>query len=194
VAERMLGSLWEADDAVQEAWLRLSRAEMSDVENLGGWLTTVVARICLNMLHARTSRREEPLDVHMPEPIVSRTDGTDPEHEALLADSVGLALLIVLDRLAPAERLAFVLHDIFGMPFAEIAKAVGRSSGHSPGRIPRRVRTVKSSACVAKNYPRSIEGAPDAQSPGRICRRSWRDWECRRLADRIKKHLSELLV
>src|SRR6266545_196114 len=99
VAYRMLGSLSEADDAVQEAWLRLSRADTSDVENLGGYLTTVVARICLNMLHARTSRREEPWGVHMPEPIVSRADETDPEHQALLADSVGLALLIVLDRL-----------------------------------------------------------------------------------------------
>src|SRR6266542_6797873 len=108
VAYRMLGSLSEADDAVQEAWLRLSRAQRSDVENLGGYLTTVVARICLNMLHARTSRREEPLGVHMPEPIVSRTDGTDPEHEVLLADSLGLALLIVLDWLSPAERVAFV--------------------------------------------------------------------------------------
>src|SRR3954447_1215812 len=113
VAYRMLGSVSEADDAVQEAWLRLSRADTSDVENLGGWVTTVVARVSLNMLRARNLRREEPIDVHVPEPIVDREDGTDPEHEALLADSVGLALLVVLETLSPAERLAFVLHDMF---------------------------------------------------------------------------------
>ncbi len=127
VAYRMLGSLSEADDAVQEVWLRLSRADRSDVENLGGWLTTVTARVCLNLLRSRRSRREEPLGVHMPEPIVSRADGVDPEHEALLADSVGLALLVVLEMLAPAERLAFVLHDLFGVPFDEIGPIVGRS-------------------------------------------------------------------
>jgi RNA polymerase sigma factor (sigma-70 family) len=128
VAYRMLGSLSEADDAIQEAWLRLSRADASGVENLGGWLTTVVARVCLDMLRWRESRREEPLGVRLPEPIVSREDGIDPEQEALLADSVGLALLVVLDTLAPAERLAFVLHDLFAMPFDEIAPIVGRSS------------------------------------------------------------------
>jgi RNA polymerase sigma factor (sigma-70 family) len=128
VAYRMLGSLSEADDAIQEAWLRLSRADASGVENLGGWLTTVVARVCLDMLRSRESRREEPLGVRLPEPIVSREDGIDPEQEALLADSVGLALLVVLDTLAPAERLAFVLHDLFAMPFDEIAPIVGRSS------------------------------------------------------------------
>jgi RNA polymerase sigma factor (sigma-70 family) len=127
VAYRMLGSLSEADDAVQEAWLRVSRADTSDVENLGGWLTTVVARVCLNMLRSRKARREEPLELRMPDPIVSRADGVDPEHEALLADSVGLALLVVLDTLAPAERLAFVLHDMFGVPFDEIAQIVERS-------------------------------------------------------------------
>jgi RNA polymerase sigma factor (sigma-70 family) len=127
VAYRMLGSLTEADDAVQETWLRLSRADTSGVENLGGWLTTVVARVCLNMLRARASRREEPLGVHMPDPVVSREEGVDPEHEALLADSVGLALLVVLERLDPAERLAFVLHDMFAVPFDEIAPMVGRS-------------------------------------------------------------------
>ena len=127
VAYRMLGSLSEADDAVQESWLRLSRSDTSGVENLGGWLTTVVARVCLDMLRSRKSRREEPLDVHVPEPIVSREAGTDPEHEALLADSVGLALLVVLETLAPAERLAFVLHDMFAVPFDEIAPIVGRS-------------------------------------------------------------------
>jgi RNA polymerase sigma factor (sigma-70 family) len=127
VAYRMLGSLSEADDAVQEAWLRLSRADTSDVENLGGWLTTVVGRVSLNMLRSRRLRREEPLGVHVPEPIVDRADGTDPEHEALLADAVGLALLIVLDTLSPPERLAFVLHDMFAVPFDEIAPIVDRS-------------------------------------------------------------------
>src|SRR5215216_635215 len=128
VAYRMLGSRSEADDAVQEAWLRLSRSDASGVENLRGWLTTVVARVCLDALRARTSRREEPLDVHLPEPIVSPADGRDPEYEALQADSVGLALLVVLDTLAPAERLAFVLHDLFDVPFDEIGPMVGRSA------------------------------------------------------------------
>jgi RNA polymerase sigma-70 factor, ECF subfamily len=127
VAYRMLGSLSEADDAVQDAWLRLSRSDTSDVENLGAWLTTVVARVSLNMLRSRRLRHEEPLGVHVPEPIVDRADGTDPEHEALLAGSVGLALLIVLETLAPAERLAFVLHDMFAVPFDEISAIVDRS-------------------------------------------------------------------
>jgi RNA polymerase sigma factor (sigma-70 family) len=127
VAYRMLGSLSEADDAVQEAWLRLSRTDADEVENLGGWLTTVVARVSLNMLRSRRSRREEARDVHVPEPIVDRADGTDPEHEALLADSVGLALLVVLETLSPPERLAFVLHDMFAVPFDEIAPIVDRS-------------------------------------------------------------------
>src|SRR5437660_7279135 len=127
VAYRMLGSQAEADDAVQESWLRLSRSDTSDVKNLGGWLATVVARVCLDMLRSHKSRREEPLEASMPEPIMSREGGIDPEQEALLADSVGLALLIVLDTLAPAERLAFVLHDIFAMPFDEIAPIVERS-------------------------------------------------------------------
>jgi RNA polymerase sigma factor (sigma-70 family) len=127
VAYRMLGSLSEADDAVQEAWLRLSRTDASEVENLGGWLTTVVARVSLNMLRSRNVRREDALGVHMPDPIVDRADGVDPEHEALLADSVGLALLVVLETLSPPERLAFVLHDIFAVPFDEIAPIVDRS-------------------------------------------------------------------
>jgi RNA polymerase sigma-70 factor (ECF subfamily) len=127
VAYRMLGSLSEADDAVQDTWLRLSRTDTSEVENLGGWLTTVVARVSLNMLRSRQSRREQPLGVHVPEPIIDRVDGTDPEHEALLADSVGLALLVVLETLTPAERLAFVLHDMFAVPFDEIAPIVERS-------------------------------------------------------------------
>jgi RNA polymerase sigma factor (sigma-70 family) len=127
VAYRMLGSLSEADDAVQEAWLRLSRSDADAIENLGGWLTTVVGRVALNMLRSRRSRREEPLDVRVPEPIVDRADGTAPEHEALLADSVGLALLVVLETLSPPERIAFVLHDIFAVPFDEIAPVVERS-------------------------------------------------------------------
>lgn len=127
VAYRMVGSLSEADDAVQETWLRLSRTNASEVENLGGWLTTVVARVSLNMLRARKTRREESLGIRLPEPILDRADGVDPEHEALLADSVGLALLVVLESLSPPERLAFVLHDIFAVPFDEIAPIVDRS-------------------------------------------------------------------
>jgi RNA polymerase sigma-70 factor, ECF subfamily len=127
VAYRMLGSLTEADDAVQEAWLRISRADSGGIENMRGWLTTIVARICLNALKSRSSRPEEPLGPHVPDPIVSPEDGVDPEHEALLADSVGLALLVVLDALAPAERLAFVLHDMFAVPFDEIAPIIERS-------------------------------------------------------------------
>ncbi len=135
VAYRMLGSLSEADDAVQEAWLRLSRADTGGVENLAGWLTTVVARVCLNMLRARESRREAPLDVRMPDPIISRESGVDPEQEALLADAVGLALLVVLDTLTPAERLAFVLHDLFAVPFDEIAPILGAHRPR-PGNSP----------------------------------------------------------
>ena len=127
VAYRMLGSLSEADDALQEAWLRLDRSDTSDVENLRAWLTTVVARICLNALRSRKSRREESIDVRVAEPIVTSEEGVDPEYEALLADSVGLAMLVVLEQLAPAERLAFVLHDMFAVPFDEIAPMVGRS-------------------------------------------------------------------
>ena len=127
VAYRMLGSLSEADDAVQEAWLRLSRTDANQVENLGGWLTTVVARVSLNMLRSRKVRREEAMGVRVPEPILDHADAMDPEHEAVLADSVGLALLVVLETLSPPERLAFVLHDIFAMPFDEIAPIVDRS-------------------------------------------------------------------
>jgi RNA polymerase sigma factor (sigma-70 family) len=128
VAYRMLGSVSEADDAVQNAWLRLSRADTSEVENISGWLTTVVGRVCLDMLRSRKARREEPLESSAIEPAASRTDGLDPEHEAVLADSVGLALLVVLDSLTPAERLAFVLHDMFAVPFDEIAPIVGRTT------------------------------------------------------------------
>src|SRR2546421_259212 len=127
VAYRMLGSLSEADDAVQEAWLRFSHTDTTDVENLGGWLTTVTARVCLNFLRSRGTRREEPLDTHVPDPVVAVEGDADPEQEALLADSVGLALLVVFDALTPAERLAFVLHDMFAVPFDEIAPIVGRS-------------------------------------------------------------------
>src|SRR3954452_2455357 len=128
VAYRMLGSTSEADDAVQEAWLRLSRSDDEEIENLGGWLTTVVARVSLNMLRARKTRSEEPLDeLRLPDPVVERIDGGHPEHEALLADSVGLALLIVLEQLSPAERLAFVLHDMFAVRFDEIAPMVERT-------------------------------------------------------------------
>jgi RNA polymerase sigma factor (sigma-70 family) len=127
VAYRMLGSLSDADDAVQEAWLRLGRSDTGGIDDLRRWLTTVVARVCLDTLRARRSQREEPLGVHLPDPIVSLADEGDPEHEALLAESVGLALLVVLEKLAPAERLAFVLHDVFAVPFDEIAPIVGRS-------------------------------------------------------------------
>ena len=127
VAYRMLGSHSEAEDAVQEAWLRLRRADTSDVQNMAAWLTTVVARVCLNMLRSRESRREEPLDIHMPDPVISNEFTADPEHEALLADSVGLALMVVLDTLPPAERLAFVLHDMFAVPFEEIATMLDRT-------------------------------------------------------------------
>ena len=143
VAYRMLGSLSDADDAVQEAWLRLSRADTSGVENLGGWLTTVVARLCLNTLRSRQSRREEPLDARIPDPIVRRENGVDPQEDAVLADSVGLALLVVLETLTPAERLAFVLHDMFGVPFDEIAPMLGRSptaTRQLASRARRRVR------------------------------------------------------
>ena len=126
VAYRMLGSLTEADDAVQETWLRLTRSDAGDVRNMRAWLTTVVSRICLDMLRARTARREDPLDVHVPDPIVTRV-ADDPEEHALLADSVGLALLVVLDTLSPAERLTFVLHDIFAVPFEQIGPILGRS-------------------------------------------------------------------
>jgi RNA polymerase sigma factor, sigma-70 family len=125
VAYRMLGSLSEADDAVQEAWLRLSRSTSDQIENLGGWLTTVVSRVCLDMLRSKKARREEPMEAQ-PEPVAARS-GSDPEREAALADSVGLALMVVLDRLAPAERLAFVLHDMFGVSFDEIAGILGKS-------------------------------------------------------------------
>jgi RNA polymerase sigma factor (sigma-70 family) len=157
VGYRMLGSISEADDAVQEAWLRLSRSDTSGIENLGGWLTTVVGRVCLDMLRSRRSRREEPLGARLPEPIISREDGIDPEHEALLTDSVGLALLVVLETLAPAERLAFVLHDMFTVPFKEIAPIVGRS--------PTAARQLASRA------RRRVQGAATSADAGLACQR-----------------------
>lgn len=143
VAYRMLGSLVEADDAVQDTWLRLSRAGVDEVENLGGWLTTIVARVCLNMLRSRNARQQEPLGVHVPDPIISPSGTLQPEEEALLADSVGLALLVVLDTLGPAERLAFVLHDMFDLPFEEIAPMVGRSPAAARQLASRARRRVK---------------------------------------------------
>ena len=139
----VLGSVTDADDAVQDAWLRVSRADTAAVENLDAWLTTVVARVCLNMLRSRAHRREESLDVHVPDPLISRAEGVDPEQQALLADWVGLALFVVLDTLAPAERLAFVLHDMFGVPFDEIAPMIERTptaARQLASRARRRVR------------------------------------------------------
>jgi RNA polymerase sigma factor (sigma-70 family) len=146
VAYRMLGSTSEADDAVQEAWLRLSRSDADAVENLGGWLTTVVARVCLNMLQARTTRREEPVGQDLPDPV--QPDGDDPEQEALLAEGVGLALQVVLDTLTPAERLAFVLHDLFAMPFDEVAPILGRSRTAARQLASRARRRVRQAAPV----------------------------------------------
>ena len=169
VAYRMLGSLSEADDAVQEAWLHLSRSERSGVENLGGWLTTVVTRICLDMLRSRNSRREEPLEASVPEPITSREGGINPEQEALLTDSVGLALLVVLDTLNPAERLAFVLHDIFAMPFDEIAPIVERSptaARQLASRARRRVRGAATVKGADLTYQREVVDAFLAASRG----------------------------
>src|SRR5260221_11673856 len=143
VAYRMLGSLTEADDAVQDTWLRLSRSSADEVENLGGWLTTIVARVCLNMLRSRNTRREDSFGVHLPDPVICADGELQPEEEALLADSVGLALLVVLDTLAPAERLAFVLHDMFELPFEEIAPMVGRTPAATRQLASRARRRVK---------------------------------------------------
>lgn len=162
VAYRMLGSLAEADDAVQETWFRLSRSETSSIENLGGWLTTVVARICLDMLRSRNARREDSLETSASEPIANRTGGVDPEQEAILADSVGLALLVVLDTLNPAERLAFVLHDIFAMPFDEIAPIVDRSETATrqlASRARRRVQGASTKHDADLTYQREVVDA-----------------------------------
>jgi RNA polymerase sigma factor (sigma-70 family) len=146
VAYRMLGSSAEAEDAVQEAWLRLHRADTRGVDNMGAWLTTVVARVCLNVLRARASRREEALDLRVPDPVVSAEDGSDPEQQAVLADSVGLALLVVLETLTPAERLAFVLHDMFAVPFDEIAPMIERSPDAARQLASRARRRVRAGA------------------------------------------------
>jgi len=177
VAYRMLGSPSEADDAVQEAWLRLGRSDAGGVENLGGWLTTVVSRVCLDMLRSRTSRGEksleeplgETLGARVPDPIVGRADGGDPEHEALLADSVGLALLVVLETLSPAERLAFVLHDMFAVPFDEIAPVVGRSptaARQLASRARRRVRGAATAPDADLGRQREVVDAFLAASRG----------------------------
>src|SRR6266516_3109000 len=149
VAYRMLGSLTDADDAVQDTWLRLSRSGAGEVENLGGWLTTIVARVCLNMLRSRNLRREESLGAHLPDPVISPDRELQPEEEALLADSVGLALLVVLDTLAPDERLAFVLHDMFELPFEEIAPMVGRTPAAARQLASRARRRVKGADITA---------------------------------------------
>ena len=163
VAYRMLGSLTEADDALQDAWLRVNRAGADDVDNLGGWLTTIVARVCLNMLRARNRRREESFEEHLPDPIVSTYGEAQPEEQALLADSVGLALLVVLDTLTPAERLAFVLHDMFELPFDEIAPMVDRTpeaTRQLASRARRRVERCRGTG----SRPR-----PRASTQGRRC-------------------------
>ena len=162
VAYRMLGSLTEADDAVQEAWFRLSRSDTGAIENLAGWLTTVVARVALNMLRARKAKREEPMEGRVPDPIVSPQEGTDPEHEALLADSVGLALLVVLETLAPAERVAFVLHDMFAVPFDEIASITGRSPAAARQLASRARRRVQAQAPVPDPDPARQRRVVDA--------------------------------
>jgi len=157
VAYRMLGSFAEAEDAVQEAWMRVSRASGDDVENIGGWLTTIVSRQCLNMLRSRATRREDPLDVRVPDPVVEFGDGVDPAEQGALADSVGLALLVVLEALDPAERLAFVLHDMFAVPFEEIAPIVGR--------------TPATARQLASRARRRIQGATPTGQPDRARQR-----------------------
>ena len=157
VAYRMLGSFAEAEDAVQEAWLRVSRASGDDVENIGGWLTTIVSRQCLNMLRSRVTRREDPLDVRVPDPVVESGDAVDPAEQGVLADSVGFALLVVLEALDPAERLAFVLHDMFAVPFEEIAPMVGRTSA--------------AARQLASRARRRVQGATPAGQPDRARQR-----------------------
>jgi RNA polymerase sigma-70 factor (ECF subfamily) len=162
VAYRMLGSRAEAEDAVQEAWLRLSRSDTSDIENLGGWLTTVVARVSLDTLRSRASRREQPAGAHLPDHLESRTGGSDPEHEAVLADAVGSALLVVLDTLSPAERLAFVLHDLFAVPFDEIGAIVGRSPNAAKQLASRARHKVQGSGPVPDADPTRQREVVDA--------------------------------
>jgi RNA polymerase sigma factor (sigma-70 family) len=152
VAYRMLGSLAEADDALQDAWLRVSRAGANGVDNIGGWLTTIVARVCLNMLRSRKLRREEPMDAYVPDPVISLSDGVDPEQQVILADSVGLALQVVLETLRPAERLAFVLHDMFDLSFEEIAPMADCS-----------VEAARQLASRARRRVRGLAPVPDAE-------------------------------
>jgi RNA polymerase sigma-70 factor (ECF subfamily) len=162
VAYRVLGSMTEADDAVQDAWLRLNRADSAAIGNLGGWLTTVIARLCLDMLRSRSARREDPIGIHLPDPVVAAAEGTDPEREALLADSVGVAMLVVLETLSPAERLAFVLHDTFGLPFDQIAPIVERSptaTRQLASRARRRVRGAATSSDVPAARQRELVDA-----------------------------------
>jgi RNA polymerase sigma factor (sigma-70 family) len=169
IAYRMLGSLSDADDAVQETWLRLSRSDADDVVNLGGWLTTVVSRICLDMLRSRAARHEEPLGEHLPDPVVSSLDRADPVQEAELADAVGMALLVVLDRLTPTERLAFVLHDMFAVPFDEVAPIVGRSpnaAAQLASRARRRVRGPAAATDTSLARQREVVGAWIAAARG----------------------------
>lgn len=167
VAYRMLGSLGEAEDAVQEAWFKLNRSDADEVRNLGGWLTTVVGRICLDMLRSRATRREDPLHdregrVHLPDPVVSRADGLDPEQEVLLADSVGIALMVVLETLSPAERLAFVLHDMFAVPFEEIAPVLGRTAATTRQLASRARRRVQGAAPAPDTDPARIRTVVEA--------------------------------
>jgi RNA polymerase sigma-70 factor, ECF subfamily len=174
VAYRMLGSLTEAEDAVQETWMRVSRSRPGAVENLAGWLTTIVGRVCLNMLRSRSRRREEPFDAHVPDPIVGTSDGGDPEREALLADSVGLALLVVLETLTPVERLAFVLHDLFSVPFDEIAPIVDRSPAAArqlASRARRRVHGAMPASEPDLAHQRAIVDAFMAAARGGASRR-----------------------
>lgn len=162
VAYRMLGSLSDADDAVQETWLRLARSDPDEIRNLGGWLTTVVSRVCLDMLRTRQTRREDPLDVHLPDPVVTQAPRTGPEEQAVAADSVGLALLVVLDTLSPAERLAFVLHDVFAVPFDEIATILDRTPDAAKqlaSRARRRVRGAEPSGRVDSRRHRQVVDA-----------------------------------
>jgi RNA polymerase sigma factor (sigma-70 family) len=169
IAYRMLGSLSDAEDAVQEAWLRLSRSGADDLANLGGWLTTVVSRICLDMLRARSARQEQPLDEHLPDPVVSSLDRADPEQEAELSDAIGMALLVVLDKLSPTERLAFVLHDMFAVPFDEIAPIVGRSpntAAQLASRARRRVGGAAGATGTSLTRQRKIVGAWIAAARG----------------------------
>lgn len=193
VAYRMLGSLSEAEDAVQDAWLRLSRSDRSEVENLRARLTTVVARVALNMLRSRRTRREEPLDVRVPDPIIDPADGTDPAHEALLADSVGLAMLVVLETPTPPERLAFVLHDMFAAPFEEVAEILERSpeaARQLASRARGRVRGAGTVAEADAELPAQWEGSKPS-SPRLATATSRRSspcstltWCCARIADR----------